>query len=1236
MGIYNTIAGVNYLPNEALVSHNYRLFLGTGQNGTYDAGMVRSELDKIQELGINKLRVFNSYFGYCVDKSGWTTNISGFAYECKQRNIKIHLTLFESVGAGGPYAGSDFRAEPWYDYLGSNTGYAQGRWNPAAPSNTGLAQILDNFAIIDRGYSSPIPLAGITGGYPEIGYGGWLPAPGHLYFGTHLTPDYPTKPGSSSGTAQEQKERILFDSFISYVDDSISAIQDVESYSGEVLFAAEIINEPTISRSAWTQTYLLGQTGSAAQLATEFSFNTGDYTEIAFREKSFRNWFVNYFTGAYSSIPTTVGHVSLSDVQEDIAAIGAYSHPFPTFASFHAYAGMGAYSKTTIEAAATACSAIGKECVMSEFQRNDLNPDEAVKDTVYWLQNNSVGPVGGYLWGLFETNSFSTAVSATNWSPASQPIYNIYPNTGFVRSKGTTSGNIIITERRSDVLDYLRTWFSGNTLSHPPDWQVQSDGNLVFKILSYTGSAPLVTDNTRVVWRYKVSNTGANAYYTSRYFGQNLNEDMSWYPGIGEVLDTSGSIEQVGRNATVIDLSQYISSRDFNSMDQNLLVQAWFGEEAYNPMSYASQEISFVEANAFDVSYLYFPGLNNTQYNLTSYGERRSFPNVSNYAYSINSSIRTLSNVEFCWEEVYLEETNSALGYQMPYGYILQFSPDLGYSNILDHFISKNSLLRTSQILTLDNGLLTNNDDGSVTASLPAGIFKYLTSDKNNQRYFWRALPTNEAGFFVEAGYPASFILRNNTIETDWSIDPIDTTVLNSIFLISGTKNEHISIIEVDGESNNTKFTSSTTWEHYVNLVPGDNVFNIRAKDAYGNWSPYKQINIQYQQSAQKFHHIWNAFDDFGLILGIYRIPGETNESFKRRILDVTTNVASQKYPGVLFGAIRELGAKLINNGLSIKKYRESGAQTEDPTIIIRSSFLSVSHPFFTINREPHLINEATLMVNLTENIVDETQPNISFENGQSVKDNLFQIDFERNSIKFDDSLKNKKIYISYSYERIFYFEDYSTLSKLASALNNLLYPNGSRILECQISDALSGNELSKNLLRTNITLSYADKFFAWSDININEIADTYWKLSFENEKGTMFNTKWYGYILQLKEKTRSEWGKAVADITTWDSGLNDQGPIASIIRQFDTNIGNYTNNIDPSLAYAINYTTYDNNVVQWYGPDKFKSGIGFGSDLLCKSKVLEKTKRPVIDPTITIASDKAEKTITRIALFNE
>lgn len=53
-------------------------------------------------------------------------------------------------------------------------------------------------------------------------------------------------------------------------------------------------------------------------------------------------------------------------------------------------------------------------------------------------------------------------------------------------------------------------------------------------------------------------------------------------------------------------------------------------------------------------------------------------------------------------------------------------------------------------------------------------------------------------------------------------------------------------------------------------------------------------------------HHIWNTFDEFGLLLDVHRLPNETNEDFKERILDVFRYPAGAHYLGLIYGISRE------------------------------------------------------------------------------------------------------------------------------------------------------------------------------------------------------------------------------------------------------------------------------------------------------------------------------------------
>lgn len=59
-----------------------------------------------------------------------------------------------------------------------------------------------------------------------------------------------------------------------------------------------------------------------------------------------------------------------------------------------------------------------------------------------------------------------------------------------------------------------------------------------------------------------------------------------------------------------------------------------------------------------------------------------------------------------------------------------------------------------------------------------------------------------------------------------------------------------------------------------------------------------------------KHHKVWNFFDEFGLLLDCYRLEGETNLNYKKRLLDVFTNIGGSNRDGLLNALARELNIR--------------------------------------------------------------------------------------------------------------------------------------------------------------------------------------------------------------------------------------------------------------------------------------------------------------------------------------
>lgn len=56
----------------------------------------------------------------------------------------------------------------------------------------------------------------------------------------------------------------------------------------------------------------------------------------------------------------------------------------------------------------------------------------------------------------------------------------------------------------------------------------------------------------------------------------------------------------------------------------------------------------------------------------------------------------------------------------------------------------------------------------------------------------------------------------------------------------------------------------------------------------------------------------FNPFDEHGLLLGLPRLRGENNVSYKRRLLDVFVHRANSTYNGLIYGMTRDLGLELF------------------------------------------------------------------------------------------------------------------------------------------------------------------------------------------------------------------------------------------------------------------------------------------------------------------------------------
>jgi hypothetical protein len=88
-------------------------------------------------------------------------------------------------------------------------------------------------------------------------------------------------------------------------------------------------------------------------------------------------------------------------------------------------------------------------------------------------------------------------------------------------------------------------------------------------------------------------------------------------------------------------------------------------------------------------------------------------------------------------------------------------------------------------------------------------------------------------------------------------------------------------------------------------------------------------------------HPIFNAFDDYGLLLGLKRLPEERNSEYKQRLLDVFVHPGSASYKGIINTVNRELGTK-FTDAITIDVVRDANGVplAANPLIEIKDGYI--------------------------------------------------------------------------------------------------------------------------------------------------------------------------------------------------------------------------------------------------------------------------------------------------------
>lgn len=158
------------------------------------------------------------------------------------------------------------------------------------------------------------------------------------------------------------------------------------------------------------------------------------------------------------------------------------------------------------------------------------------------------------------------------------------------------------------------------------------------------------------------------------------------------------------------------------------------------------------------------------------------------------------------------------------------------------------------------------------------------------------------------------------------TIDPVTSPADGFWQTITGTKGAglYVFIKNNSGDWSQASYpdgVAGSTWSFNMALITGINSIQAIAAlttSTSGAISKPAYATIYLITLYPEIYNIWNCFDEFGLLLGLSRIPGEKNKDYKTRLLDVYANPANSTYTGLRYGISRELNISV--DDLTIEK----------------------------------------------------------------------------------------------------------------------------------------------------------------------------------------------------------------------------------------------------------------------------------------------------------------------------
>lgn len=543
-----------------------------------------------------------------------------------------------------------------------------------------------------------------------------------------------------------------------------------------------------------------------------------------------------------------------------------------------------------------------------------------------------------------------------------------------------------------------------------------------------------------------------------------------------------------------------------------------------------------------------------------------------------NLTVRDYEDRTFQWGLVAGLEPDPSLGYQFveAASYRLEITPDLGWTELEAMFTpyepgtgTGNGRLKVFRDLVVGSHLVDQGDQ-SVQYQVALDDMRRILAP-GFERYLWRVVAVSENGHEGHPSAVQSFRGRVVVSRAAWTVNGPSGPLQGLTARLSGTRQAHVSSIEINDTDAWTSYPSPETWEAEVPLSGGRNVFFVRAFDAQGNGSEYRKVEVEVKNEALETHAYFNTFDEFGFLMGLSRLPGERNASYKARIQDVLVHRAGPKYWQIMNGLGRELDLSYIDEALRILPAidTETGRRYANVRVWKTSSWIYVSDPRMVARHEYVELGGNTWKAELAHpHVLSEVV--VEQPIGQVVPSSAYTVEDGEITFKHP-TYTQRPLYVTYTYAERFKSYD-RTVTALVTDLNNFTV-EGKNLLSVTIDPNMTGSESASGLqtfpvttlgssYRTAGDLVVSHFPVRWMEVELHAFLEEDFVARFRNDHGSLFGSRYAGWAMQIKRQMHTTWGFLVADKNVWSHPRLRTSGIGSLSTHWDSFQGGWVSTV--------------------------------------------------------------------------